>query len=56
MDAMLVLFGVMAGEKLGGIEGMIFSVPALAILRVVFVRLMGKSRSVRIRVPAESVE
>ena len=56
MDAMLVLFGVMAGEELGGIEGMIFSVPALAILRVVLVRLMGKSRSVRIRVAAESVE
>ena len=56
MDPLLVLFGVLAGEQLGGVEGMIFSVPLLAILRVVFVRLVGKSRSVRIRVPAEPVE
>ncbi len=56
IDPLLVLFGVMAGEQLGGVEGMIFSLPALAILRVVFVRLAAKSRSVRIRVPAESVE
>ncbi len=56
MDPLLVLFGVMAGEQLGGVEGMIFSVPLLAILRVIFLRLAGKSASGRIRVPAESVE
>jgi predicted PurR-regulated permease PerM len=32
----LVLFGVLAGERLGGIPGMFFSVPILAILKVVF--------------------
>ncbi len=33
---LLVLFGVLAGEKIGGIAGMFFSVPALAMLRVVY--------------------
>jgi predicted PurR-regulated permease PerM len=32
---LLVLFGVLAGDKLGGVAGMFFSVPAIAILRVV---------------------
>jgi predicted PurR-regulated permease PerM len=31
----LVLFGVLAGDQLGGIPGMFYSVPALAILKVV---------------------
>jgi predicted PurR-regulated permease PerM len=35
----LVLFGVLAGEKLGGIPGMFFSVPILAILKVVLSNL-----------------
>ena len=35
----LVLFGVLAGDKLGGIPGMFFSVPILAILKVVFTNL-----------------
>jgi predicted PurR-regulated permease PerM len=33
---LLVLFGVLAGEKIGGIPGMFFSVPALAMLKVVY--------------------
>lgn len=33
---LLVLFGVLAGEKIGGIAGMFFSVPALAMLKVVY--------------------
>jgi predicted PurR-regulated permease PerM len=32
----LVLFGVLAGDQLGGIPGMFYSVPVLAILKVVF--------------------
>jgi predicted PurR-regulated permease PerM len=36
----LVLFGVLAGERLGGIPGMFFSVPILAILKVVLSNLM----------------
>lgn len=35
----LVLFGVLAGEQLGGIPGMFFSVPLLAILKVVLSNL-----------------
>jgi predicted PurR-regulated permease PerM len=35
----LVLFGVLAGDKLGGVPGMFFSVPILAILKVVLSNL-----------------
>jgi len=48
MDPLLVLFGVLAGEQIAGIEGMFFSVPVLAILRVIFVRLR---RSTQIEAP-----
>ena len=34
---LLVLFGVLAGDKIGGVPGMFFSVPAIAMLRVVYV-------------------
>lgn len=36
---MLVLFGVLAGEQLAGIPGMFFSVPVMAALRVILIRL-----------------
>ena len=36
---MLVLFGVLAGEQIAGVIGMFLSVPVLAMLRVLFVRL-----------------
>lgn len=39
LNPMLVLFGVLAGDQIGGVLGMFLSVPLLAILRVVFVRL-----------------
>jgi predicted PurR-regulated permease PerM len=39
MHPLLVLFGVLAGEKIGGIAGMFFSVPTLAILRAIYGRL-----------------
>ncbi len=35
LSPLLVLFGVLAGEQIGGIPGMFFSVPVIAILRVV---------------------
>ena len=35
LHPLLVLFGVLAGERLGGIPGMFFSVPVIAILKVV---------------------
>lgn len=36
---LLLLFGVLAGEQIAGIPGMFFSVPVIAMLRVVLVRL-----------------
>lgn len=37
LHPLLVLFGVLAGEQIGGIPGMFFSVPVLAALRLVYV-------------------
>jgi predicted PurR-regulated permease PerM len=39
LNPLLVLFGVLAGEQIAGIAGMFFSVPVIATLRVLFVRL-----------------
>jgi predicted PurR-regulated permease PerM len=39
LHPLLVLFGALAGESLGGLWGMFLSVPVLAILRIMFVRL-----------------
>jgi predicted PurR-regulated permease PerM len=36
LHPLLVLFGVLAGDKIGGIPGMFFSVPVLAMLKVVY--------------------
>lgn len=36
---MMVLFGVLAGEQLMGIPGMFFSVPVMAALRMILIRL-----------------
>jgi predicted PurR-regulated permease PerM len=38
LHPLLVIFGVLAGEEVGGISGMIISVPLIATLRVIFVR------------------
>jgi predicted PurR-regulated permease PerM len=38
MHPLLVLFGVLAGEQIAGIPGMFFSAPALAAVRVIYVR------------------
>ena len=35
----LVLLGVLAGEQLGGVPGMFFSVPVIAALRVILARV-----------------
>lgn len=40
LHPILVLFGVLAGERIAGVFGMFFSVPVIATLRVVFIRLM----------------
>ena len=39
LNPMLVLFGVLAGDQIAGVLGMFLSVPLLAILRVLFIRL-----------------
>jgi predicted PurR-regulated permease PerM len=39
LHPLLVLFGVLAGESVAGIPGMFFSIPAIAILRVLYVNL-----------------
>jgi predicted PurR-regulated permease PerM len=39
VDPLLVLFGVLAGEQIAGVPGMFFSVPVIAALRVLYVRL-----------------
>jgi predicted PurR-regulated permease PerM len=39
LNPLLVLFGVLAGDQIAGVTGMFLSVPVLAILRVMFVRL-----------------
>lgn len=39
LHPLLVLFGILAGEQLLGIPGMFFSVPAMAVLRLIILRL-----------------
>jgi predicted PurR-regulated permease PerM len=39
LHPLLVLFGVLAGEKIAGIPGMFFSVPVIAGLRILFLEL-----------------
>lgn len=40
MHPLMVLFGVLAGEQIGGVTGMFLSVPLLAVFRVVYRRAM----------------
>lgn len=44
LHPLLVLFGVLAGDALGGVPGMFFSVPVLAILRAVLKRMEEQSK------------
>jgi len=44
LHPLLVIFGVLAGEQIGGVPGMFLSIPAMAILRVIYVRVQ-KSQS-----------
>ncbi len=39
LHPLLVLFAVLAGDALGGVPGVFFSLPVLAILRVVYLRM-----------------
>lgn len=50
INPMLVLFGVLAGDRIAGVLGMFLSVPLLAVLRVLFVRLR-RARSLDLAAP-----
>jgi len=39
LNPLLVLFGVLAGEQIAGVVGMFFSIPVIATLRILFVRM-----------------
>lgn len=41
LHPLLVLFAVLAGERLAGVPGMFFSIPVMAILKVIFGHLRG---------------
>ncbi len=45
LHPLLVLFGVLAGEQVAGVPGMFFSIPVIAVLRVIFVRAMRSRRN-----------
>jgi len=45
LHPLLVLFGVLAGDELLGIPGMFFSVPAMAALRLILIRLRRRTRA-----------
>ena len=45
LHPLLVIFGVLAGEQIGGVAGMFLSIPVLAILRVIYVRILLARRS-----------
>jgi predicted PurR-regulated permease PerM len=38
LPPLAIIFGVLAGEQIGGILGMFLSIPALATLRILYVR------------------
>jgi len=44
---LLVLFGVLAGEQIAGIPGMFFSVPVIAALRIIVLRLRKEAKEAR---------
>ena len=45
LHPLLVLFGVLAGNELLGVPGMFFSVPAMAVLRLIVIRLRRRARA-----------
>jgi predicted PurR-regulated permease PerM len=54
LNPLLVLFGVLAGNVIAGVVGMFLSVPVLAIMRVMFVRLR-RARAVDLVAPRGEV-
>jgi len=54
LNPALVLFGLLAGDQIAGVIGMFFSVPVIATLRVIYVRLK-RARQRQPDVPSVSV-
>lgn len=52
LNPMLVLFGVLAGDQIAGVLGIVLAVPLLAILRVLFVRLR-RTRALALVTPTQ---
>jgi predicted PurR-regulated permease PerM len=50
---LVVLFGVLAGEQIGGVPGMFFSVPLIAIFRVILVHTRRSAARRRLLRPSE---
>jgi predicted PurR-regulated permease PerM len=48
---LLIIFGVLAGEQVGGVAGMVLSIPAIATLRVVFLRVRKRREPVGLGTP-----
>lgn len=49
LHPLLVLVGILAGEHLAGIEGMFLSIPTVAALRIVYLRLEARARTEVVR-------
>jgi predicted PurR-regulated permease PerM len=45
LHPLLVMFGVFAGAELGGVPGSFLSVPILALVRIIYLRLEKAHRS-----------
>lgn len=45
LHPVLVLFGVLAGEQIAGVPGMFFSVPVIAAMRAIFLRMQKARRN-----------
>ncbi len=52
LHPLLVLFGVLAGDALAGVPGMFFSVPVLAIFRVIYTHLRTAHERDKLMVPS----
>jgi predicted PurR-regulated permease PerM len=48
LHPLLVIFGVFAGEEIAGVRGVFLSIPALAVLRLLYYRF----RKTRVVAPA----
>jgi len=52
LHPLLILFGVLTGDALAGVPGMFFSVPALAMLRVVYTNLKTAHERDKLTIPS----